>query len=69
MSLAVIGMIAGMALGFAGYFGVSGPLCSWLPWVPSVSSSGGSSKGTWTSATSSVPVTTGGGDARDRPGR
>lgn len=69
MSLAVIGMIAGMALGFAGYFGASGPFCSWPPWVPSVSSSDGSSKGTWISVTSSVPATTGGGDARDRPAR
>lgn len=69
MSMAVVGMIAGMALGFAGYFGGFGAflLVAALGAVGFVV--GRFLEGTWNSVTSSVPATTGGGDRRERWGR
>lgn len=66
MSMAVVGMVAGMALGFAGYFGGFGAfvLVAALGAIGFVV--GRFLEGTWKSATSSVRVTTAGGDTGER---
>lgn len=69
MSMAVVGMIAGMALGFAGYFGGFGAFLLVAALGAAGFVVGWFSEGSTSSVTSSGVVTNGGGDDRECGGQ